>query len=81
MKPISITFVVSEDDVETAIAVLQADGKRVTKASIREWVRHRYASFGLSDVNSDLLSEVRVDLEYDEDAWQAVLATKKKIFG
>lgn len=81
MRPISITFVIGDDDIETAIALLQAEGKRVSKASIREWVRHRYASHGMADVNQDLLSEAGIDLEYDVEAWQAVQAAQKKIFG
>lgn len=77
---ILVPFYVDLDDVQTAIAILQADGKRVSRKAVLDWCRDKYSGYGNSDVNNDLLGNAGVDLDYDEDAWAAVEATVARLF-
>jgi oligoendopeptidase F len=77
---VTIRFAVDRDDVETACAILIADGKRPTKKAVLTWARDRYWAHGGSDVNEDLLHNAGIDLENDEDLWARTLIAADRIY-
>lgn len=77
---ILVPFYVDLDDVQTAIAMPQAEGKRVSRKAVLDWCRDKYSGYGNSDVNNDLLSSAGIDLDYHEEAWAAVQEAVERFF-
>ena len=78
MKPIRIDFLVEEDDVLTACALLLAKGRTPTKRDVLAWLRARYTMHGYTDINEDMLREAKID-DDDEELWTKAREAAERI--